>query len=154
MYQLDRKAFLVLSLSFTGAEADSWKGVFVDKFMQQEKELKYWRVARKELKEETKTLHDILDPLSKSLTSQYPDSSKGHRLFLHVHKAINKAAIGSYRGTDRNTLDQSDLEEVERLETCVSAMVEDMTGFNPKGVRWVMLEMLRGDTLRGKHIPM
>jgi phage regulator Rha-like protein len=146
-YKFTKPGALALLLSFKGRKYDRLRLDIAIAFDSQEKELKLWRNSRHELKEETKDLHDILDPLHKALVKMYPDSSKGRRLFDHVHKSINRVALGKYSGTKRDMLSQADLQEVERIERHVENMAEDFSDHNPMAVRWVILEVLKGNVL-------
>ncbi len=124
MYQLDRKAFIVLALSFTGPDADRLKGKFVDLFLSQETELKYWRTERESIKQPTKARNELLEKLSDQLKEQDRQrllkedgkpSRKGPLLYLHTSNAIKIAVYGTIK-RDRDTATYEELKRLEDME--------------------------------------
>ena len=123
MFELNQKAFLVVVLSFTGADADRLKGAFVDKFLTQNEELKIWRERRNISKQETKSANDNVKLLSERLKQDAPDSSKGARVFLHVQQKINAVISGSCKSIERDTLNDTDLELINKLENTTHKLI-------------------------------
>ncbi len=98
MYELDRKAFMVLALSFTGKDADRFKGAFVDLFMKQEDELEYWRQERLLAKSSMRPMTDQALRIEALLVEE--KSGKAKMFYPNLQLQVNKAATG--RSTPRN----------------------------------------------------
>ncbi len=142
MYQLDRKAFIVLALSFTGADADRLKGRFVDMFLNQEKELSYWRDTREEIKAFHLSYTDAVNKISLMLKEE--GSKQYTNIYPTIQRQINKAATlkptprGADNGEYREKLSKEQLEDIQWFEEFVKKVVfseyhKDFTGRQLRG---------------------
>jgi len=122
----NQKTFLMnedaLYLAITESKsqnAHNIKVMFKSKFnnMRREREL------REVAKCETKSANDNLKLLSEQLKKDAPDSSKGVRVFLHVQQKINAVISGSCKKLERDTLNDADLELINRLENTTHKLI-------------------------------
>ena len=122
MYQLNREGFLLLTTSFTGANADRWRGAVIKLFIKQEEELTEWRRSRQSLKYIHPNYTDQIKLLCELLKME------GSKFYAHtystIQRQINKAITlkPTPRGNAeyRETLSTEQLADIKWLENYVA----------------------------------
>jgi phage regulator Rha-like protein len=102
------------------------------------------REAREMIREDTKTLHDTLKPLSDALKEMYPESKKGGLLYNHIHKKVNKAVLGKGTGTDRDILSVDDINRLDMMEYNLKTLLDEWRPYNPMAVRGSVFKWIEG----------
>lgn len=124
MYQLDRKAFLVLALSFTGADADRLKGKFVDLFLSQEKELVQFTKVRQLEKARSRPMTDRVKILKANLKEE---GSNSDYIYNTINQKIHKRVTGKSMprgGIDHSELDKDQALKISVLRDCIEDWTE------------------------------
>ena len=114
-YELDREAFSVVVLGFTGSKAEKFRVEYVRMFERMLGELAEWRQTRKEIKPAAITLNAAIQLLQTELSKEIPDSSKPDKLYLHVNRAQMKKVTGTVR-TSREELTFEQLLELDAVD--------------------------------------
>ena len=98
------------------------------------------REVRESIKAPTASLHDSLKPLVAKLKINYPESSRGVKLYQHIHVKINKAVTGKGTGVDRDKLSDADLIRISEFEAGVSLLATSKD--EPEAVRQRIFECI------------
>ena len=102
------------------------------------------RAARESMKEPTNSMHRALKILVDKLKESYPESSRGVKLYQHIHVKINKAVTGKGRGVDRDSLPESELKRIKYLEHEVSIIA--LSDLEPEETRQCIFSYLKKET--------
>ena len=152
MYQVNQKAFLVIVLSFTGADADKLKGKFVDMFLQQNKQLEYWNTLRIETKTSRRMLTDAIKDheLSQRIKEGKCNDIEAQNNFIGlrvmnytqlIYKAL-RIDPKQYKNT-REEIEGEDLLQVEDFEARVSFLIIKSDKHNKETYQEVKHELIR-----------
>jgi len=142
-YELERQQFAQVVLGFTGDAAEQFRLDYTMEFERKDAENIEWQEIRSLSAVATNMVNDSILPLSEKLSLQYPSSSKGGRLFIHLHGSINVAAGCEYH-LKRQHMTHEQLKDVTAIEMEVNAFIDNHESDDSMTVRDDLLFFLKG----------
>jgi len=144
-YELNRDQFMLVALGFNGDKAEQFKVEIIERFNKLESELIEWRKGRLTASDSTKTANKELQWLQNELTIVIPNSKRCTMLYSHFQIAINKIVTGKGVKVDRDTLSNSEINQIIQLEALVQTeiSVRKKGGIAPEKIRDDVLEIVR-----------
>ena len=136
-YIMNEDALYLVIASTQSKKAHELKVMFKSEF----NNLRLEREVRESIKAPTTSLHDSLKPLVEELKINYPESSRGAKLYQHIHVKINKAVTGKGTGVNRDKLSETDLIRISELEAGVSLFATSKD--EPEATRQRIFEYLK-----------
>lgn len=139
-YILDETASLQVVMGLSGAKAEQLQKEIAQAFVSMKKENAEWREQALLTTDTTKQANDHIHWLQKKLAEVIPSSRRCTMLFIHIQRAITKAATGSAK-TKREMMTGSQLFQVGELEQQVRKIIERLRRCG------IDAEQIRDDTM-------
>ncbi len=139
---MNEDALYLVIANLKGQKAHNLKVWFKSEF----NNMKMERDARKAVVDPTKQLNDTLQKLGRLVTGELPESSKGARIYVHIQSnGINKILIGKAGKINRDTLNSTQLKELDWLQTIYDELINKKLeeGFSAEDVRLYMIGLAK-----------
>jgi phage regulator Rha-like protein len=139
-FRLKEVEALQVVMSLSGAKAEQLHKEIAQTFVSMKKENAKWRAQALLTTDTTKQANDHIHWLKNELSAVIPSSRRCTMLFIHIQRAITKAATGSAK-TKREMMTGSQLFQVGELEQQVRKIIERLRRCG------IDAEQIRDDTM-------
>jgi phage regulator Rha-like protein len=150
-YRLKEVEALQVVMSLSGAKAEQLHKEIAQAFVSMKKENAEWRAQALLTTDTTKQANDHIHWLQKELAKVIPTSMRCKMLFVHIQRAVTKAATGSAK-TKRDMMTACQLFQVGKVEQQVRKIIERLRreGIAAEQIREAVMALIKAQSKSDK----